>query len=195
MCRCIRQPWSHGEGMKILFARLFRVIRLDQSMFDEIASDPSLQPHSVWAVAIFAMATSFGLFSSAGGTTVNIVLITTMLAWYVWAFSVFYIGSRAFRAETSPVDRKAVMRVVAFASAPGLIRLLGLIPKSFVILLLISSIWILIAAVIGLKKVFVQTSTSRIAAVTVGTWLAASLFQAILMVTLISVFGVSKSGP
>lgn len=181
--------------MKILFSRLFRVIKLDQSMFMEIASDPTLQPQSVWAVAIFAMATSFGLFSSAGGTTVNIVLITTVLAWYVWAFSVFYIGSRVFRGEAAPVDRKAVMRVVAFASAPGLIRLLGLIPKSFVVLLLISSLWILIAAVMGLKKVFVHTRTGRIAAVTVGTWLAASLFQAILMVTLLGVFGVSRSGP
>ena len=179
--------------MKILFSRLFRVIRFDQAMFDEIASDPSLQPQSVWAVAIFAMATSFGLFSNAGGTAVNIVLITTMVAWYVWAFSVFYIGSRAFRGEAEPVDRKKVMRMVAFATAPAVIRLFGLIPKSFSILFLISSIWIIVAAVIGLKKVFVQTRTGQIAAVTIGTWLAATIFQAIMIVTLLSVFGVSKS--
>ena len=180
--------------MKILFSRLFRVIRLDRTMFDEIATDPSLQPQSVWAVAIFAMATSFGLFSRAGGVAVNVVLITTMLAWYIWAFSIFYIGSRAFRGGDESVERKAVMRMVAFATAPGLIRLLGLIPKSFSVLFLISSIWIIVTAVIGLKKVFVQARTGQIAAVTIGTWLAATLFQAIMIVTLLSVFGVSKSG-
>lgn len=181
--------------MKILFSRLFRVIKFDKTMFDELASDPSLQPQSVWAVAIFAMATSFGLFSAAGGTAVNIALITTMLAWYVWAFSVFYIGSRAFRGDGEPVDRKTVMRMMAFATAPGLIRIFGLIPKSFTILILISSILILVTAILGLKKVFVQARTGQIAAITIGTWLAATLFQAIMIVTLISVFGVSKSGP
>ena len=184
------------EGsMKLLLARMFRAIKLDQMFFEEIVADPSTQPQSVWAVALFAMATSFGFFSVAGGTAVNIALITTMISWYVWAFSVFYIGSRLFREEKEGVDRKTVMRVMAFAAAPGLIRVLGVIPKTTIVLLIISTIWILIAAVLGLRKAFAQTATGKIAVVTLVTWMGASLFQAILMVTLLTVFGVSKSGP
>ncbi len=180
--------------MKLLFARMFRAIKLDQSFFEEVAAESSLQPHSVWAVAIFAMATSFGFFSAAGGTAVNIALITTMIAWYVWAFSIFYIGSRFFSVEKESADRKTVMRIVAFAAAPGLIRLMGIIPQLAIVVMVVSSVWILIAAVLGLRKVYTQTSTANIAAVTIGAWLAATLFQAIMMVTLLSVFGISKSG-
>jgi hypothetical protein len=172
-----------------------RVIKLDQRLFEEIVSDPSSQGQSVWAMAIFAMATAFGFFSMVGGTAVNIGLITTMIAWYVWAFSVFYSGTRLFRGDGEGADRKTVLRVMAFACAPGVIRLLGVIPKSTIVILIISSIWILIAAIIGLKKVFPKTATAYIAAVTIGTWFAASMFQAIMIVTLLSVFGVSKSGP
>jgi len=181
--------------MKLLLARMFRAIKLDQLFFEEIVADPSTQPQSVWAVALFAMASAFGFFSVAGGTAVNIALITTMITWYVWAFSVFYLGSRLFRVETGQVDRKTVMRVMAFAAAPGLIRILGVIPKTTIVLLIVSSIWILVAAVIGLKKAFPQTATGKIAVLTLVTWLASSVFQAILMVTLLTVFGVSKSGP
>lgn len=180
--------------MKILFERMLRAIKLDQGFFEEIAADPSVQPQSVWAVAIYALATAFGFFSTVGGTAVNIALITTMLAWYAWAFSIFYFGSRLFREGREHADRKRVMRVVAFAAAPGLIRLLGIIPKTTIVLMVVSSIWIVVAAVIGLKQVFSRTATAKIAIVTVVTWLFASLFQSIMIVTLITVFGVSKSG-
>lgn len=180
--------------MKALLSRMLRAIKLDSLLFDEIVSDPSLQGQSVWAVAIFAMATSFGTFVFIGGTAVNIGLLTTMIAWYVWAFSVFYISSRFLKRESVAGDRKTIMRVVAFACAPGLIRLLGVIPKTTTIVLIISSIWILIAAVYGLKKVFTKTPVINIAAITVVAWLGATLFQAILIVTLLAVFGPVKSG-
>ena len=181
--------------MKILFARMLRAIKLDRNFFGEVAADPTLQAHSVWTVAIFAMATSFGFFGAVGGVAVNIALITTMLSWYIWAFSIFYIGSRLLGEKGESADRKTVIRVVAFAAAPGLIRVLAIIPKTAIVLMVVSSVWILAAAVVGLKQVFTRTATAKITIMAVGTWLAASLFQAIMIVTLLSVFGVSRSGP
>lgn len=180
--------------MKALLSRMLRAIKLDGRLFDEIVSDPSTQGQSIWAVLIFAMATAFGTFAMIGGSAVNIGLLTTMIQWYVWAFSVFYISSRFVKTEDVTGNRKTIMRVVAFACAPGLIRLLGVIPKTTAIVLIITSIWILIAAVLGLKKVFTKTPVIHIAAITVVTWLGATLFQAILIVTLLAVFGPAKSG-
>ena len=175
--------------MKPIFKRMQRAIMLDQTLFDEIVADPSIQGQSVWVVAIFAMTTAFGTFSMISGTAVNIGLITTIITWYIWAFSVFYVGTRILGPMSEGSDRKTIMRVVAFASAPGVIRLLGVIPKITMIILAISSIWILIAAVMGLKKVFVQATTAKITMVCVGSWFAASLFQAIILVVLLAVFG------
>jgi hypothetical protein len=178
--------------MKPIFKRMQRAIVLDQTLFEEVVADPSVQGQSVWVVAIYAMTTAFGSFSMIGGGAVNIGLITTILTWYIWAFSVFYFGTRFLGPMPEGADRKTIMRVVAFASAPGVIRLLGVIPKITMIILAVSSIWILIAAVMGLKKVFTQTTTAKITAICVGTWFAASLFQAILLVVLLAVFGVTE---
>ncbi len=180
--------------MKPIFKRIQRAITLDRHLFEEIVADPATQGQSVWVVALFAMATAFGSFSLAGGTAVNIALLTTMIAWYVWAFSVFFFGTHIFGTTRKLVDRKAIMRVMAFACAPGIFRLLCLIPRSTIAILILTSVWILVAAVMGVKKVFTQTSTVKIAILCVGTWVVATLFQAILMVTLLSVFGISKSG-
>lgn len=177
--------------MKQLFNRMIRVIRFDQSLFDEIIADATTQGQSVWAVAIFSMFTAFGFFSAVGGAAVNIGLITTIISWYVWAFSISYIGRRMLLTDATPADHKTIMRVVAFASAPGLVRILAIIPKTIGIIFIISSIWILIATVLGLRKVFKDADMAKITGVAVVTWVAATLFQAILMVTLVSVFGVS----
>jgi hypothetical protein len=175
--------------MKPILKRMQRAIVLDHTLFEEVVADPAVQGQSVWAVAIYAMASAFGLFGMAGGAAVNIALITTILAWYIWAFSIFYFGIRMLGPMPDGADRKTIMRVVAFASAPGVTRLFGLIPKAFEYILLISSVWVLVAAIVGLKKVFTQTTTAKITAICVGAWCAASLFQAILMVVLLSVFG------
>jgi hypothetical protein len=181
--------------MKPIVKRMQRAIVLDRALFEEVVADPSVQGQSVWVVVIYAMTTAFGLFGMIGGAAVNIALITTILGWYIWAFSVFYFGTRMLGTMSGSADRKTILRVVAFASAPGVIRLLGLIPKSFVYILLISSIWILIAAVVGLKKVFVHAATAKIALICVGAWFAATLFQAILTVVLLTVFGTTEPLP
>jgi hypothetical protein len=178
--------------MKPIFKHMQRAIVLDQTLFAEIVADPSVQGQSVWVVAIYAMTTAFGSFSMISGAAVNIGLITTILAWYIWAFSVFYFGARFLGPMSDGADRKTIMRVVAFASAPGVIRLLGLIPNAFIYIFTISSLWILVAAVVGLKKVFTQTTTAKITAICAGAWMAATLFQAILMVVLLAVFGGSE---
>lgn len=179
--------------MKGLFQRLLRAIKLDGQLFEEIVSDPSLQSQSVWAVAIFAMATAFGTFTLISGTAVNIGLLSTMIGWYIWAFSVFYVGSRMLKAEAG-ADRKTIMRVMAFACAPGIFRIMGIIPKTTAIIFTVTSIWILVTAIFGLKKVYAQAPAFKIGLVTVVTWIGATLFQAILVVTLLSVFGVSNGG-
>lgn len=179
--------------MKALFNRMLRAIKLDRHLFEEIVSDPSIQGQSIWAVAIYAMATGFGTFSMIGGTAVNIGLLSAMIAWYVWAFSLFYFGTRFLGGRTTSVDRKTIMRVTAFACAPGIFRLLGIIPKTTTIVFIVTSLWILIAAVIGLKAVFSESHSSKLAALTIVTWVAATIFQLILIVTLLSVFGVGNS--
>jgi hypothetical protein len=188
---CFTEIFQTRGRMKLLFARMMRVIRLDWTLFEEIISDPKTQGHSYWVVAILAMATGYGMFSRAGGTAVNIGLAVTFFSWYVWAFTVYYAGTRMFRAEPSRIDRKTVLRVLAFACAPGVLRIFGVIPNMTLIIFLVTSAWIIFAGTNGIKLIFKLERMGTALMLCAATWLVVLFLQILFMILLFSVFGVS----
>lgn len=180
--------------MNMFVSRMIQAAKLDPSLFEEIVNDPTTQGHSVWVVAIFAMATGFGMFSRAGASAVNVCLVTTFFAWYFWAFTIYFIGTYLFRdTAVSRTDRKTVMRVMAFASAPGVLRLFGVIPQMTGIIFIATAVWIIAASVIGIKKAFKIPHTGKAVLLCAGTWLLAFFVQSLLLVLFFSVFGISKA--
>jgi len=177
--------------MNTLVSRMIRAAKLDSSLFEELINDPATRGQSVWVVAIYAMATGFGMFSRAGATIVNVCLVTTFLAWYIWAFTLYFAGTYLFRNTEFQTDRKTVMRVMAFASAPGILRLLGVIPQTSVILFIATSLWIIAAGVIGIKMAFKIPHTGKVIVLCAGTWLLSFSAQGLLLVMFISAFGAS----
>ena len=93
-------------------------------------------------------------------------------------------------AETK-VDRKALLRAMGFASAPGLFRLLGLIPNVAGATLLIASVWVFVAAVVAVKQAMNYKSIYRAAGVCMIGWIIGAIFQVLMYVSLLSVFGIS----
>jgi len=177
--------------MNTFVSRMIRAAKLDASLFEELINDPSTQGQSVWVVAILAMATGYGMFSRAGVTAVNSCLVTTLFAWYFWAFTLYFVSTYLFRNTANKTDRKTVLRVVAFACAPGVFRLLGVIPHTTGILFILTSLWIIAASVIGTKMVFKISHTGTAVLLCAGTWLLAFIVQSLLLLMVFSVFGVS----
>ena len=177
--------------MNTFVSRMIRAVKLDASLFEELINDPSIQGQSVWVVAIFAMATGYGMFGRAGVTAVNSCLVTTFFAWYFWAFSIYFVGTYLFGNAITKTDRKTIMRVVAFASAPGVLRLLGVIPQTSSILFIVTSIWIIAASVMGIKMAFKISSTGKAILLCTSTWLFAFVVQGLLLLLVFSVFGIS----
>jgi hypothetical protein len=177
--------------MNTFVSRMIRAAKLDASLFEELINDPSTQGQSIWVVAILAMATGYGMFSRAGVTAVNSCLVTTFLAWYFWAFTLYFFGTYLFRNIVTKTDRKTVLRVVAFASAPGVLRLLGVFPHTTGILFIVTSVWIIAASVIGIKLAFKIPHTGIAVLLCAGTWLLAFMVQSLLLLMVFSVFGAS----
>jgi hypothetical protein len=121
-------------------------------------------------------------------------MISALIGWYIWAFSSYFIATRLFRggsAETQRADRKAVIRTMGFACAPGVIRLLGMIPGLGIAVLVLSSIWMIVAATIGIKAALNFENTAHAAGACIIGWIIGAIAQGLLMVVLFSVFGVS----
>jgi hypothetical protein len=180
--------------MRLYFIRFFRAARLDASFYQEVAAEPLLLNQAWITVLLYAMLASWGSFGRAGAIGSNIGMISTLVGWYLWAFSSYFVATRLFRggsAETQRADRKAVIRGMGFACAPGVIRLLGIIPGLGIAVLVLSSIWMIVAATIAIKAALNFENTTHAAGACIIGWIIGAIAQGLLMVVLFSVFGVS----
>lgn len=180
--------------MRLYFKRFFRAAKLDVSFYEEVVADPLLLNQAWITVLIYAMLASWGSFGRAGAVGSNIGMISALIGWYIWAFSSYFIATKIFRgtsAETDRTNRKAVIRAMGFACAPGVIRLLGIIPHLGIAVLAVSSIWMIVAATIAIKVALNIENTASAAGACIIGWIIGTIAQGLMLVMLFSVFGVS----
>ena len=179
--------------MRLFLNRFLRAAKLDVSVYREAIENAGLLNQALIVVFIYSMAAAYGTFGGGGATKVNIVMITTLLGWYVWAFSTYMVGARILpEAQTEP-DRKALMRVLGFASAPGILRVLGFIHGLGIVVLLVASGWMIAAGTIGTKEELNYESTSRALGVCIIGFIISFVFQMIMFVMLFSAFGITSN--
>ena len=120
------------------------------------------------------------------------MLSKTRIGWYVWAFTTYFVGARFFPESKEPVERRAVYRAMGFATAPGLLRIFGLVPGVGGFIVLLVSVWVVAASVIAVQKAFKYTSTWRALGICLIGLIASIFVQIMLLVMLFQAFGVSE---
>ncbi len=180
--------------MRLYLNRFLGAASLDVALYREVAAEPRLLNQAWITVLIYAMLASWGSFGRAGAIGSNIGLITAVIGWYVWAFSTYFCATKWFRETSAGAergDRKTVIRVMGFACAPGALRLLGIIPGLGLVALVVSSIWMVVAATVAVKAALDFESTARAAGACIIGWIIGAILQGLLLIILFSVFGVS----
>jgi len=179
--------------MNLYFNRLFRAAKLDTGLYDEVMEDQKAMFQAMMTVFIYSMAAAYGSFGRSGTAGINFGMITTLFGWYVWAFSTYFIGVRLIPGAQSIIDRKSVLRGLGFASSPGLIRILGLAPGLSGVIFLVATIWMIVAATVAIKQALNFESIYRAAGVSVIAWIISAIFQGLMYIILLSIFGISTS--
>jgi len=178
--------------MSAFFNRALRAAKLDASLFDEVMADAKAMTQAIIVVFIYGAAVAYGTFGRAGVVGINSAIFITLIGWYVWAFTTYIAGVRLFPEAGTTADRKAFMRAMGFASSPGWLRLLGLVPGLGGVIFAGASVWMLVAAVVAVKKALNYTSIYRASAITIVCWILSTLFQGLLYIIVFSTFGVSQ---
>ena len=171
--------------------RFFRAAKLDVGLYQEIVEDGRTMNQALIVMFIYCMASAYGTFGRTGATGINIGMITTLLGWYVWAFSTYIVGARFVPETQTKPDRKALMRVLGFASAPGVLRVLGFMQGLGIAIILIAVTWMVAAATVGVKQALSYESTSRALGVCIIGLIISAIFQGFMFVLLFSTFGVT----
>ncbi len=114
------------------------------------------------------------------------------MGWFAWAFLIYVIGTKLLPEPQTHADVGQLLRTTGFSAAPGLLRVLGIIPLLGPVIMLIIAIWMLVAMIIAVRQALDYTSTWRAIGVSVIGWI---VYMAIIAVLDFSFRPTTRSAP
>lgn len=167
--------------IKGLGERMIRAAKLDESLYDEIKVDRRAPLQAAMVVVLSAVAAGVGVIVHGGIGDFFLESMQAMMQWYISAFFTCVVGTRLLQEPQTRTDYGAVVRMISFASAPGVVRLLGVIPHLGGFVSGLASVWMLGATVVAVRKTLDYTTTTRAVGACVIGWVAQWLLMGILL--------------
>jgi hypothetical protein len=147
--------------MASLGERMVGAAKLDVGTYEEVEADTTATPQALIVVVLSALAAGIGSFSDGGITTVLAITLGALVGWFVWAGLTYFIGTKVLPEPETKADMGQLLRTTGFAQAPGLLRVLGIIPMLGGLISLVASVWMLVAFVIAVRQALDYRSTGR----------------------------------
>ena len=130
--------------MITIIQKMFRAVVLDNELYEEIPVDHSYISQSMVVIIISSLATGIASYPDDGAFGFILVSFIALFCWILWGYLAFFITDLLMHLENQTVDIKEVIRLTGFASAPGIIRILGIIPGLCGVVFFISGIWMMV---------------------------------------------------
>ncbi len=166
---------------------MLRAGKLDVDLYEEVEADSDATMQATAVVVISAVAAGIGTIGSGGVMGIVMGTISALISWYVWAFLTYWIGTRLLPEPGTQADHGELLRTLGFAAAPGVIRVVGIVPGLTAISFAIAGVWMLVATVIAVRQALDYTSTFRAIGVCMIGWFV----QVAIMVVVLSILGVA----
>ena len=163
-----------------LLDRMIRAAKLDVELYEEVEKDQTAITQAMAAVLISSLAGGIGSLGVVGAGGLLLGLIAALVGWFIWAFLTYFIGTRLLPEPQTRADLGELLRTIGFASSPGVIRVLGFIPFLGPVLVLVASVWMLVAMIIAVRQALDYTSTWRAVGVCLIGWVVQMLLFGLL---------------
>ena len=132
--------------------RIVRTIRLDSTVFGEIAEDQNAMSEATIIVVVVAILSALGSAIGSGNFILTLIvslLTAILIGWLLWAVLTYVVGSLIFKGDS---DIPEMMRVLGYANAPRLLGLFAFIPCVGWIIALAGWLLSLIAGFIAVRE-------------------------------------------
>lgn len=137
----------------MLIQRILRALTLDPELYEEVEHDKSAMWQALLIMLISSIATGLGTFKIGGVWGLVVATVLSFVGWLVMAFLIYVIGTKLFPESQTRTTIGELVRVLGFASAPGIFRILAvLIPFLSALLLLLIWVWIFVAMVVATRQ-------------------------------------------
>src|SRR5262245_12162779 len=111
------------------------------------------------------VASGVGAIGEAGLFGFLKVALAGLVAWWVWAFLTWFVGTKLLPAAETRADMGELLRTIGFSSSPGILRVLSGVPLLGPIVGLVASFWMLAAMVVAVRQALDYKGTGRAVAV------------------------------
>lgn len=161
--------------------RMVRAAKLDASLYEEVEADGGALGQATAVVVLASVAAGVGASGSSGLGGLILATVAALAGWYIWAFLTYWIGTRFLPEPQTSANYGELLRTIGFSSAPGIIRVVGIIPGLTVLTFWAASIWMLVAMVIAVRQALDYTSTLRAVGVCAIGWVVQVLIVAVFL--------------
>ncbi|MCI5061531.1 YIP1 family protein [Algiphilus sp.] len=151
--------------------RMIGAAKLDVATFESVEHDQNATLQALAVVVLVAVATGLGGMAAAGITGLIVGIVAAVIGWAIWAGLIWLIGTKLLPEESTEADWGQVARTTGFAQSPGLLRIFGFIPVVGPLVVLVASIWQLVAVVVAIRQALDYTQTWRAIVVVLIGWL------------------------
>jgi len=165
--------------------RMMGAAKLNVQVYEEVEADKSATGQAMGVVVLSSLAAGLGTIGRGGVSGILMGTIAALIGWYIWAYMTYFIGTKLLPEPQTKADHGELLRTLGFSSAPGLIRVLGIIPGLGSIVFMIASVWMLVAMIIAVRQALDYQSTWRAVGVCGIGW----VIQMIILMVLVSFSG------
>lgn len=176
--------------MNTITERMIRAAKLDINLYEEVEADKEAMNQAIIVVVLSGLAAGIGGLGVLGIKGLLLGTVASLVGWFIWAYITFIVGTKLLPEPQTEADYGQLLRTIGFSSAPGLIRVLGIIPFLYGITTLAASIWMLVAMVIAVRQALDYKSTWRAVGVCIIGW----IIHTIIMWLFFTIFGMPKAG-
>jgi hypothetical protein len=145
--------------------RIIGAAKLDVNIYEEVEADTSAMGQAMAVVVMSSIAAGIGSLRAGGVMGLVMTTVAALIGWFIWAGLTYVIGTKMLPEPQTKSDMGELLRTIGFASSPGLLRVLGIIPILGALIGLIVSVWMLVAFVIAVRQALDYKSTGRAVAV------------------------------
>ena len=169
--------------ISIFINRIFRAIKIDIDLYEEVEKDKSATIQAGIVVVLSSLAAGVGALQ-LGATNFLLAPILSLLSWYVWAYVIYFVGVKLFGGPSTKSNHGELLRTIGFSSAPGLIRVFGVTPDLMTVTFIGSAFWMLACMVVAVKSALDYESLWKALGVVIIAW----LFQAFFLFMILIIF-------
>lgn len=161
--------------------RMVGAAKLDVHTYEDVEADRTAFGQAMGVVILSSVAAGVGMagrgqaLGLAGGT------IAALIGWFIWAWLTYFIGTRLLPMPQTHADLGQLLRTTGFSAAPGILRVLGIVPLLGGLVFFVAGVWMLAAMVVAVRQALDYTSTLRAVGVCVIGWLVYGIVMLILV--------------